>query len=70
MPHDAHSSERDLSAQNDANPINPAGPDSIPLVNTGRGLPGHKRADSPVDPPPAESKYAETQSPGVNRPPK
>lgn len=67
MPHDAPA--QDLSTA-DRNPINPGGPDSIPLVNTGKGLPGHKRADSPVDAAPAAPKYAETQSPGVNRPPK
>lgn len=68
MPHEAR--ETDLSVAHDVNPINPHGSESMPLVNTGKGLPGEKRPDSPIDPPPAEPKYAETQSPGVNRPPK
>jgi len=69
MPRDTPD-ERDLSAAHDANPIFPGGPDTIPMVNTGKGLPGIKRADSPIDPPPAEPKYAESQTPAINRPPK
>lgn len=69
MPNDSQH-HADLSTKRDVNPINPSGPDSFPIANSGKGLPGNRRSDSPVDPAPAEPKYAQTQSPGVNRPPK
>lgn len=70
MPNGTNAGQPDLSAAHDLNPINPGGPDSLPTINDGTGLPGERRPDSPDDPAPAEPKYAETQSPGVNRPPK